>query len=160
MSIFGYVPSMEFLEPILAYAGLLALIAIIASPIIIFSATPRMPLWYRSGRILFLWFCAIAISGIGLYETLSDPEEIKHWGIKEDAYQHYILLHLWFIFLMNIYIGWFEFFWRCVYRQWAWPLLKNLKYGLISNMCILSSAVFTIPLALFLVVVGIVKIIY
>lgn len=151
---------MEFLETVLSYIGLFKLLAVIGSPIIIFSATPRMPFWYKSGRIIFLWLCAIAISGITLYATLSDPEEIGRWGIKRQAYEHYILLSIWFIFLINVYIGWFEFLWRCVYRQWAWPPLKNLQYGLVSNLCILGSAALTIPLVLLLMVVGTVKIIY
>jgi len=151
---------MEFLETVLAYTGLLGLFVVIGAPIIIFSATPRMPFWYKSGRIIFLWLCAITISGITLYATLTDPEIIGRWGIKEHAYRHYILLSIWIVFLINVVIGWLEFFWRCIYRQWIWPPLKNLQYGLISNLCILGSAIFTIPLALLLVVVSIIKTIY
>lgn len=151
---------MGFFETIFAYIGFFNLLVLIGSPIIIFSATPRMPFWYKSGRIVFLWACATGMMGFTLYETLTDPELIGRWGMREQAYQHYILLSVWGVFLINIVIGWLEFLWRCVYRQWAWPPLKNLRYGIISNLCIFGSAVFTIPLALLLIVVSIVKIIY
>lgn len=140
--------------------GLVALTAIIGSPVIIFSATPRMPLWYKSGRIVFLWLCAVMISAIFLYTTLNDPKNIEHWGIKEQAYSHYTFLAIWYVFLTNVYIGFFEFLWRCIYRQWSWPPLKNLQYGLVSNLCVVGSALLIIPVIYILIVVSIIKIVY
>ena len=67
---------MEFLETILAYTGLLGLFAVIGAPIIIFSATPSMPFWYKSGRIIFLWVMILILIGFLTYIELTSEEEI------------------------------------------------------------------------------------
>lgn len=148
---------MEFLEPVFAYIGLFSLLVVIGAPIIIFSATPRMPFWYKSGRILFLWFIIAALITLLSYIELTSEKEIPCCLSEHYIHMKNILIIFWMGFLINVYIGWWEFLWRCIYRQWAWPLLRNLQYGLVSNLCILGSALLTIPVAFILIVVGIIK---
>lgn len=156
MSISGYDPGMEFLNAILIYLGLW--IWLLPIPVIIFSATPRMPFWYKSGRILFLWFIIVALIILFSYVELTSEKEIPCCLSEQYVHTKNILMFLWMGFLINAVIGWFEFIWRCVYRQWIWPPLKNIKeYGLVSNLCILGSALLTVPVICILIVVGIIK---
>lgn len=119
-------------------------VLLIPIPFVIFIATPRTKLRYKSGRIVFLWLLVL-VSILLTYGIFPDYDSDKDGG----AYGYYFLKHnfvnaaLFAIF--NMYIGWWEFLWRCIYRQWAWPPLGNRQYGLTSNLCILGS----IALALF-----------
>ena len=146
---------MEFFETILIYVR--SWIWLLPIPIIIFSATPRMPFWYKSGRIVFLWFIIAAFITLFSYIELTSEKEIPCCLSEQYVHTKNILILFWMGFLINVYIGWWEFLWRCVYRQWAWPPLKNLQYGLVSNLCILGSAVLTIPIIYILIVVGIIQ---
>ncbi len=149
---------MEFLESILHYIGPLIWLAPV--PIIIFSATPRMPFWYKAGRILFMWAVILIVIGFFTYVELTSKEEIPCCLSEQYVHMKNILMFFWMGFLINVYIGWFEFLWRCVYRQWAWPPLKNLQYGFVSNLCIFGSALLTVPVIYILIVVGLIKVIY
>jgi hypothetical protein len=116
-----------------------------------------MPFWYKSGRIVFLWFIIAAFITLFSYIELTSEKEIPCCLSEQYVHTKNILILFWMGFLINVYIGWWEFLWRCVYRQWAWPPLKNLQYGLVSNLCILGSAVLTIPIIYILIVVGIIQ---
>jgi hypothetical protein len=146
---------MEFLEPLSNYIG--PWFWFLPVPLIIFSATPRMPFWYKSGRILFMWFIIAALIAFFIYIELTSEKEILCCLSEQYVHARKILILFWMGFLINVYIGWWEFLWRCVYRQWTWPPLKNLQYGLVSNLCILGSAVLTIPIIYILIVVAIIQ---
>jgi len=137
---------MSFINQISPYAWLLLV------PVIIFSATPRMPRWYKSGRIVFMWMAALA--GISFtYGILPDYDPDWHGS----PYKHYFLKHNFMnvslFALFNMYMGWWEFLWRSIYRQWAWPPLKIFQYGIVSNLCILgaiSVGLFSIIMLIFI----------
>ena len=123
----------QFLESLL-----IPWLLLLPVPLIIFSATPRMPFWYKSGRIIFLWLITLILI-IYAYGPLPNYDPDWHGGPYIDyLLKHIVLLTILFA-IVNMYMGWWEFLWRCIYRQWAWPPLKNLQYGLVSNLCILGS---------------------
>jgi hypothetical protein len=89
-----------------------------------------------------------------VYSILSSEETYICCVSKEYIYMENIALFFIWSFMVNVYIGWWEFLWRCIYRQWTWPPLRNIKeYGLVSNLCILGSAVFTIPFGMLMIAV-------
>lgn len=132
-------------------------IVLIPIPVVIFSATPHMPSWYKSGRILFMWAGILVLIGLFIYIELVSENEIPCCLTREHVHTKNILMFFWMGFLINVYIGWWEFLWRCLYKQWAWPPLKNLQYGLVSNLCILASAAFTVPVGLLITAISIHK---
>jgi hypothetical protein len=115
-------------------------------PFVIFLVTPRVSPRLKSGRILFLWLLTAIFLGSISYQRFLSQEPYECCTSKLYYYGEDIVLFLWGCFLSNVYIGWWEFLWRCVYRQWSWPPLKNLQYGVVSNLSILGSAVFTLGL--------------
>lgn len=46
----------------------------------------------------------------------------------------------------TMYLGWFEYVWRRINKQIAWPLKENLKYDVTSNIVILISCFMTLLL--------------
>ena len=142
----------EVLKGIAENIMFMPFILLIPIPIVIFSAIPRMPFWYKSGRIIFLWLL-ILVSILLTYGILPDYDPDRHGS----PYKHYFLKHNFInaalFAILNTYMGWWEFLWRCIYRQWAWPPLKNLQYGLASNLCILGSVALKLFIAVMLILV-------
>jgi hypothetical protein len=117
---------------------LMPFVWLIPIPIVIFSAIPRMSLWYKSGRIVLLWVL-ILISIFFTYGIFPDYDPDWHGESYSYYFLKYNFINAALFATLNVYMGWWEFLWRCIYRQWAWPPLKNLQYGLVSNLCILGS---------------------
>lgn len=46
--------------------------------------------------------------------------------------------------LFIMYLGWFEYAWRRYYGQYSWPVRENLKYGTVSNIVLVVSAIMTL----------------
>ena len=126
-------------------------------PIIIFSVTPQTIQWIKSWRIIIMWCAIMVLVAFMIYTELTSEQEIPCCLSEQYVHIRKIFISLWMAVLMNVYIGWWEFLWRCVYRQWTWPLLKNLQYGWVSNLCIIGSAIITLPLGSIILVVELMK---
>jgi hypothetical protein len=50
------------------------------------------------------------------------------------------------MFQYIMFLGWFEYIWRRINKQIAWPLKENLKYDVTSNIVILISGSMTLLL--------------
>jgi hypothetical protein len=142
---------MEFLKEITHYGGFPVWVLFFV-PALIFTATPKMPFCYKEGRIIVAWLMGL-IGIIYIYGVL--PEYDPNW--HRGSYRYYFLKHnfinLALFAMLNMYMGWWEFLWRCIYRQWTWPPMMNLQYGLFSNLCVLGSAAFMLCTAILLILV-------
>lgn len=142
---------MEIFKEIFAHWFYIWLVLV---PLIIFSVRPSTKTWIKSGRIIFL-ISMFYLAGWIKYHFFIDFFSYEPKRCCESSIYYFVLDiagALWIISWLNMYVGWWEFLWRCIYRQWAWPPLKNIQYGIVSNLCILGSLFLTVPATLLLIV--------
>lgn len=86
-----------------------------------------------------MWSILLSLFVFFLYVELTSDREIPCCLSKEYVMMKHIGGLLSLTVMVNAYIGFWELIWRCIYRQWTWPPLQNIKrYGLVSNLCVLG----------------------
>jgi hypothetical protein len=124
----------------------LHIIWLVIVPMIVFSVRPRVKLKVRSGRLIFAAFLISAFSFFSLYaESLRYP----YMDVFPTCLVPFTFSFAYTFFLSIIYVGWWEFIWRCVYKQWPMSIKKNLLENFTSTMFVFLS--FVIPF-IFLVI--------
>ncbi|NBX67053.1 MAG: hypothetical protein EBQ96_08670 [Proteobacteria bacterium] len=114
-------------------------------PIVIFSVKPDTKTIIKSGRLLFLAALGGALSAyIKHLRVIENPR----LAVSGTCWIDTSLDVLNMVLIAVLYIGLWEFVWRCVYRQWERPILKNLKYEITSNVFVAIFALFAVTLAL------------
>ncbi len=95
-------------------------------PLIIFSATPQMPKWWRVGRLLAaILVCYLLINlAVALkwdmireaVEAMPNPtDEDLRWAVADGG--NYVLARVFGWVSATTYVGWWELAWRRLYRK-------------------------------------------
>jgi hypothetical protein len=116
----------------------LDIVWLIIVPIIVFSVRPHAKLNIRSGRLIFAAFLMPVFNVVSVYaESLQYP----HRDVFPACFVFSVFSFAYTFFLSIIYVGWWEFIWRCVYRQWSMSIKTNLLYNFTSTMFVFLSFV-------------------
>ena len=115
---------------------------LLCGPVAIFIIRPEAASWKRPAKLLLpivIFFFTLAPIGMG--ECFRD----QSLGC--------LVFKLFFLCLgtlfFTMYLGWFEYIFRRIHKQIAWPLKENLKYGIVSNAVLSISAFMTLVFILF-----------
>lgn len=136
---------MEFLEMNLIFLLLkwLLVACAVGAPIGIFLVKPTAPTWAKSGKLLFPIVLLFLILNCTALSECFQPFQMDCAIFKM---LFVVLATLQYI----MFLGWFEYIWRRIHKQIAWPLRENLKYGIVSNAVIAISAFMTLIVFLYL----------
>ena len=111
-------------------------------PVLVFYIKPEASLWIKSIRLLFLvvlFPILVAPLNYARRQTIPEYSGQNHECWVYDLYSLFLATTI-----SIIYIGWWELSWRYLHKQISWNIKANLKYGLVSNIIILISALHTL----------------
>jgi hypothetical protein len=120
-------------------------ILLILPPFAVFCVGPKASMWVKSIRLVIP-----AIVLILMLSFIASPDEC--WGdVKSlECRSTYVLAMLITVFASIAYIGWFEFLWRIIYKQFSRNVIQNFRYGIVSAIVIVIS-MFCTPILLWMV---------
>ena len=116
---------------------ILLLFCALFPPTLIFAVKPKASMRIKSARLWLPLLVLFIILCMRIFIIEFKGQANIGWEIS-----------LFFVFIallkFTAYIGWFEFLWRLIYKQFSWPLKYNLKYGWVSNTVLIVSLLMTI----------------
>ncbi len=113
---------------------------VIAVPLLIFMIKPDAPSWKKSCRTIFLIFLLpLLIAPLSYIRAQMGLPHGRDYG----CWVYNLYFFLLFSGISVVYVGWWEFAWRFINKQFSWDIQDDLKYGLISNIVIFLSGFIT-----------------